>query len=69
MSDAFEAAAADAGIGLFAGRADPNVANGFFGMLDISDSNRDHQCQAFNERFVNTNTLVDSNGIVSQRVR
>lgn len=57
------------GIGLFAVVAQPGQANGFTGLLDVSDLNRDHLCVGLSGRFLDASTFVDASNIVSRRVR
>jgi len=53
------------GTGLYAAR---QLADGsFFGMIIVSDLNRDHQCGSLSGRFTDQNTIVNSTGGISRR--
>ena len=53
------------GTGLYAAR---QLADGsFFGMIIVSDLNRNHQCGSLSGRFTDPNTIVNSTGGVSRR--
>ena len=53
------------GTGLYAAR---QLADGsFFGMIIVSDLNRNHQCGSLSGRFTDQNTIVGSTGGVSRR--